>query len=193
MQSNWMYPEPRPGLDGMLDRFIGPGASPAEIALMVGTALGGGVLMVGYALVNDLGWSFLQIVIAALLAFDLAGGVVTNATAAAKRWYHREGQGFRQHFGFVAVHALHVLLMVLFFAPGDWGFFVVVYGYLLAAALIILTVPRHVQRPVAFTALMAGFLINAYIVNAPAGWEWFVPVFYLKLLVSHLLHEEPYP
>lgn len=27
----------------------------------------------------------------------------------------------------------------------------------------------------------------------PAGLEWFVPVFYLKLLVSHLLKELPFP
>jgi len=27
---------------------------------------------------------------------------------------------------------------------------------------------------------------------APQGLEWFLPLFYLKLLISHVLREEPY-
>lgn len=134
----------------------------------------------------------MQLAVAALLALDLVGGVVTNATAAAKRWYHRPGQGFRQHFGFVAVH-LHPFLVAWLFLDGNWGFGAIVYGYLLLAALLILWPPLYIQRPLAMVLWLVGLLIGLYGVALPAGLEWFVPVFYLKLLVSHLLKELPFP
>jgi hypothetical protein len=34
-------------------------------------------------------------------------------------------------------------------------------------------------------------LISMYLLRQPKGLEWFLPLFYLKLLVSHLTKEEP--
>lgn len=184
--------EPRSGPAGAWDRFVGPGATNAELVLELVAALGGAILVPAYAIWQGLGWTSLQLVVASILALDLFGGVVVNATAAAKRWYHRPGQGFRQHFGFVLVH-LHPFLVAWLFMDGNWAFGLLIYGYLLLATLLILRARLYLQRPLAMLLMLVGLLIGLYVVDPPAGLEWFVPVFYLKLLVSHLLKEAPFP
>lgn len=189
---DWQYPPPRPGLDGALDRFIGPGTTRAELMLEIVVSLGAALALVVYALVNTLGWNALQMLVAALLALDIAGGVVTNAASSAKRWYHRVGQSAVNHLAFVAVHIAHVMLLVVFFRAGDWGYAAGVYGYLMLAAVIIAFSPMYLRRPIAFTFLMGAFAVNAYVLLPSPGFEWFLPAFTLKLLVAHLLREEPY-
>lgn len=193
MQISWQPPEPRLGLAGYWDRFVGPGATRAELWLMTLPALVAAVAAPLLGRAAELNWSLWQMLLIAVLAFDLVGGVVTNATTAAKRWYHRPGQGFRDHFGFVVVHFIHPLLVGWLFLDGDWGYTAVAYGYLLLAALLILKAPLYLQRPLALLLYLSGLLLAFYLLPAPPGLEWFLPVFYLKLLVSHLLKEAPFP
>ena len=192
IQINWIPPEPRDGFLGSFDKFIGPGATKAEVILQFVTAFAAGVLVIFYAILAEVGWSVLQYVLAIVIALDMVGGVVTNATASGKRWYHREGQGFKQHFGFVIIHAFQLLLVVIFFRSGDWLFFVILYGYLLIATLIILRSPLYLQRPVALILYIGALLMNCYVFTPTIGLEWFVPIFFLKLLISHVLKEAPY-
>ncbi|MFN8373096.1 MAG: hypothetical protein U0694_09500 [Anaerolineae bacterium] len=189
---NWQYPAPRTGFMGEMDKFLGPGTTRAEFWLEIGAAVAAAVALVLYALAKPLDWSVWQFLVAALLTLDIVGGVVTNAASSAKRWYHRPQQGLRQHMTFIAVHALQLVLMVLFFRANDWGYFVIAYGYLLLSSLVILRLPLYLQRPAAMLALCGGFVLNSYVLIPAAGLEWFLPVFYLKLLVCHLLREEPY-
>lgn len=184
--------EPRAGLLGELDKFIGPGATRAEVILQFGMALLAPVLLILYVIQTNITWTPLQMIIGVIIALDMVGGVVTNATSAAKRWYHREGQGFRQHFTFILIHALQPFFVVVFFRPNDWLFFGVVYGYLLIASVLILTTPLYLKRPVAMSLLLGAFLIHSYVLTPIIGLEWFVPVFYTKLLISHLLPETAY-
>jgi hypothetical protein len=193
MNINWTPPEPRGGLLGEWDKFVGPGQTRAEFWLILVTSLTAGLVAPLYALHAGLDWNTLQLVVAGLLAFDLTGGVVTNATATAKRWYHRPGQGWLQHLEFVAVHALHIFLVAWLFHGMDWAYFVVFYLYLLIASLVITWVRLYLQRPVAFLLLVGVLLLNFYALPPVPGLEWFVPVFFLKLLVSHLVKEVPYP
>ncbi|WPL16455.1 hypothetical protein Thiowin_01409 [Thiorhodovibrio winogradskyi] len=65
-------------------------------------------------------------------------------------------------------------------------------AYLLAAATLVLKTPVYLQRPVALTLYIVGLVIGLWILPTPSGLECFLPVFYLKLLVSLLPHEEPY-
>ncbi|MBN1666228.1 MAG: hypothetical protein JW862_04045 [Anaerolineales bacterium] len=192
MQISWTPPEPRPGLLGEWDKFVGPGQTPAELWLILAPALLAGLAAPLYALKSGLGWTSFQLVIAGLMALDLTGGVVTNATAAAKRWYHRPGQGWKQHMGFIAVHALHIALVAWLFRGGDWLYFGIYYACLLAASLVITRSPLYLQRPVALLLLVGVLLVNFYGFPPTLGLEWFVPIFFLKLLVSHLLKEAPY-
>lgn len=185
---NWAYPTPKDGID----RFIGPGATRAEIALQLIPPCVVAAGLLAWAILNEWGWSAVQLLVAAVLALDLVGGVITNATSAAKRWYHREGQGFRQHMIFILIHILQPALVVLFFDVGNWLFLVGSFGYLVLASALILLTPLYLQRPVASLLLLVGFLIALYALPAPLGFEWFLPVYYTKLLSSHLVREEPY-
>lgn len=180
---------PRSGRVGYLDRLTGPGATPAELWLQFLPALGALVAAPVYALTLPVQWSGLQLGLMALLGLDLVGGVLTNATVSAKQWYHRPGQGWQQHLGFVALHVIHIFLVAWLFRGGDWGFFGAVAGYLLGAATVIVFSPHRLQRPVALGLFGVVLLCDRYWLAPTPGIEWFLPFFFLKILVSHLLPE----
>jgi len=146
-----------------------------------------------------LGWYFcelsrgaLQVAVAALLAMDVVGGSITNATGAGKRWYHRAGQGARHHIGFVLLHIVQPLIVFFVFDSVSWTFVAGGFGYLLLSALIVLVTPLYLQRPMAGALIGVGITLSLYLFPAPTGMEWFLPLYYVKLLSSHLLREEPY-
>ncbi|MCG8462013.1 MAG: hypothetical protein MI919_37495 [Holophagales bacterium] len=192
MNIDWSFPEPRTGLPGVLDRFIGPGATRAELILQVAVPSVMAVLAPLYASLAGFGWTWGQLLFSSLLAFDIAGGVLTNATSSAKRWFHRPGQRPVQHLGFVGLHLVHLTLVSWLYLELDLGWVLAAGGYLLLAAMAVLAMPRYLQRPVGLLGYAGGLLLALYGLLQPAGLEWFLPLFYLKLLVSHLLVEEPY-
>lgn len=194
MKIEWTPPEPRPGLAGAWDKFIGPGATDAELWLQLVGMVG---LTAVLTLINlnqrsDLNWSGWQWLVFLLFAFDLSGGIVTNATATAKRWYHRAGQRFRDHFGFVAVHGLHLAAIAWLFRDGDWLYFAVYYGWLLVGTAVLLRTPQYLQRPLALLLYSSTLLLNISLLQPTSGLAWFIPFFFLKLLVAHLLPEAPF-
>lgn len=173
-----------------LDQFVGPGATPAELWIQFLPAVGALVVAPAYALTLPIQWSGVQLALIALLGLDLVGGVLTNATVSAKRWYHRPGQGWQQHLSFVALHVVHVFLVAWLFRGGDWIFFGAVAGYLLGAATAIVFSPHQLQRPLALGLFGVTLLGDCYWFSPTPGLEWFIPFFFLKVLVSHLLPEE---
>lgn len=188
----WQAPEPRTGLAGLMDKFIGPGATRAELILQFLFPLLAAAAAAVYAHQSGATWSALHYTVAVILALDMVGGVITNATAAAKRWYHRQGQDMNHHMQFVSAHFLHLVVVAWLFVDGGllWG---IISGvYLLAAAGAILTVPLYLQRPVALTTYAGALLLSIYFLQQPLGLEWFLPLFFLKLLVSHLPKEAPF-
>lgn len=189
---DWKYPQPRPGFAGEIDKFFGPGTTRAEAWIQAVFCLGAGIAMPIYAFLNGFDWSLIQYLLAAWMAFDLVGGIITNATSSAKRWYHREGQGFQEHYAFITPHAIYVFLVAWLFRSMDWLYFGVIAIFLLGAALIILKTPLYLQRPAAFGTLAISWLVNYYAFSPTPGLEWFVPFLFFKLLVSHALREEPY-
>lgn len=195
MPSEMLYepviPVPRTGWRGQLDRLIGPGATPAEMVLQLAPSVGAAIAAPLYALTLPIDWTPWQLGAIAILGFDLVGGVLTNATAAAKRWYHRPGQGWRQHMGFLCVHLFHIGLVALLFRGGDGLFFVGVSSYLLLAAGLILASPLYLQRPIALGLYSLVLVCDRYLFTPTPGLEWFLPQFFLKLLISHLLKESP--
>ena len=126
------------------------------------------------------------------MAFDIVGGIATNATSAAKRWYHRPGRSLWQHFGFATLHVGYIFLVAWLFCPHFLKFFALHSAYLVLSALIVLTISPYLQRSAALLLLSGGILLSLYGVTSPAGLEWFPALLYIKLLVSHLVKEEPY-
>ena len=196
MQSEMHYqtdrPIPRKGWEGQLDRFIGPGATPAEMVLQLLPSLVAAIVAPLYAITLSVEWTPWQLGAMAILGFDLVGGILTNATATAKRWYHRQGQGWLQHMGFVSLHLFHIGLVALLFRGGDSRFFLILSSYLLLAAGIILISPLYLQRPISLGLYVLTLLCDRYVLAPTTGLEWFLPLFFLKLLVSHLLKETAY-
>ncbi|NGP53539.1 hypothetical protein [Thioalkalivibrio sp. XN8] len=192
METEQQLPNPRKGLPGILDRFAGPGATPAELALQFLLPLVAAGAAVAYAALAVGAWSGVQYVLCALLAFDIVGGIITNATSSGKRWYHRAGQGFSRHFGFVMLHLGHLAIVSWLFLTLDLLWLVTTGMYLLIASLTIILVPLYLQRPVALVMYAGSIPLALYVLASPPGLEWFLPLFYLKLLVAHLPREEAY-
>lgn len=185
-------PNPREGLPGTLDRFVGPGATPAELALQFLLPTGAAIAAVGYAASAVGTWSTLQYILCAILAFDIMGGIITNASSSGKRWYHRTGRSQLHHFGFVTLHLGHLAVVSWLFLRLDLVWLASSGAYLLIASLTIISTPLYLQRPIALIMYVGGVLLALYALAPPARMEWFLPLFYLKLLVAHLPKEEAY-
>ncbi|MFS0723072.1 hypothetical protein [Paenibacillus sp. 1P07SE] len=158
---------------------------PAFVAVMIGR--------------GDVSWSIAQIIVALVLAADISGGLVSNALNSCKRFYHtppkpHEGKTGRvlKHPVWFSILHLHPVVVGLWHGGGDW-----IYGlswyiiYLLSVALVLMT-PLYLQRPVAMLLIMVAFLINGYVVDAVPGFEWLMPLLFIKIVYGHLVREEPY-
>lgn len=176
--------KPRSGLDGFIDHLVGPDASFTERVLVVGAALG----LTTATLLTAGNWSTLQYAVSVLIALDLGGGVVANATHSAKTWFHRDDRSTLRRFAFVTGH-VHPFAISIVFAPIDPFFGGVVYAFVVATGGFILWTPNTLKRPVAFTAVTALIVLDQLFFTLPDGLGWFIPVFALKLLVGHLVPE----
>jgi hypothetical protein len=148
-------------------------------------------MVVAYVLIADLGWSAPQLVVVALVAFDIGGGIPANASNCAKRWYHRPGRDFRERFAFPLLH-VHPFVLAFLFAGFGWTAATAIYAYLPAAAAFILLAQVYLKRPVAFVLYCPALLAGLYALGAPRGLKWSVPLFFLKLLVAHPPPEKAY-
>lgn len=194
MKITWTPPEPRSGLAGAWDKFIGPGATNGELGLQLWGGLGLTAVLIAINLAQraELGWSAVQWGVFALLAFDLAGGILTNATNTAKRWYHRPGQRASHHLGFIAVHGIHLAVVAGLFRGGDWLYLASYFGFLLLATAVTLRTPLYLKRPWVLLLFATGLILNESVLPPTPGMGWFIPFFFLKLLVAHLLPEAPF-
>ncbi|MCL3861008.1 hypothetical protein [Actinotalea sp. K2] len=190
---DWTIPDTGSGWSGRIDRFMGPGKTRPEYVVEI---VGGVVCVALLAwLVLHTGayreWSVLQAVIVGVAALDLVGGVLTNATNSAKRWYHRDRPGAaRARLVFVGAHVIHLAALGLVVPHGlVWSAANAVL--LLAGAALVEAVPVEVRRPVAMVALLAAVTINLVLLPLPTALAWVVPFLFLKLLVCHLVPEAP--
>jgi hypothetical protein len=183
--------QPRQGWIGYWDRFVGPGATRNELMLTWVAALSGAATVCAYALLAGLPWSTLQFVVASLLAADLVGGVATNATETAQRWYHRQGQTARDHLIFIGVHVAQIALVAWVFRSGDWLFVAGTYSYLMLVSVVVASVPSSMKRPMAMLAVVDALVIGLMIFTPTPGLEWFFPALVLKLIACHFLPNLP--
>lgn len=192
MNINWTIPELRTGWRGQIDKVIGPGATKAEINLQLYIPLLAAVAVITIGLFNNYDWTWGQYAIAAFMALDMVGGIATNLTSAAKRWNFREGNNFKEHMIFVGIHILQLLIVSYFFLDFDLAWVIQNYAFLLLACVIILKTPLYLQRAISGITFAIALILSMYIFAEPTHLEWFLPLFYYKLLVSHVVREEPY-
>lgn len=189
---DWSHPPPRRGWRGWWDRLVGPGATQAEQGVTLAAGGVGALGVVFHAAWHQLPWAWWEYAIAFVIALDIVGGVFANATSSAKRWHHRAGQSGRQHFGFLALHGVHITLVASLFGDSPVTYGAVSYGYLLLAGIAILAVPLHLQRPTGQLAACGGIFLAVWGLPEIPGWEWFLPVLVIKLITGHATLETPF-
>ncbi|BAD58575.1 hypothetical protein [Nocardia farcinica] len=168
------------------DTLVAPDASAGERLLGYGAASAGALVAVLAGV--GAGWSILTVLVLGVVAFDLFGGATVNAMDAAKRWWHRPGQGPGRHLVFVAVHVQPFL--VAWVVPGfGWITAAGLYLATLVAAGIVLATPLPYRRPVGFTVTTLTLAVVLAAAAVPAAVAWFVPVLLIKLLLAHLQPE----
>ncbi|MFF3557634.1 hypothetical protein ACWD4V_17605 [Streptomyces tsukubensis] len=194
---DWEIPSTPDGPGGLLERFMGPGKSRSESAVeLAGGALCAGLLAAGLWSPAASGiresWSTLQLVVVAVAGLDLVGGILTNATNAAKRWYHRQAATARRtRLVFVGAHLLHLAVVGAVVLEGDAVWASGNAALLLGGAVAVEFAPVQLKRPVAMGLWTAAVLVNLFWLTVPAALVWFAPLFFLKLLVCHLVPEAP--
>ncbi|MDY6782847.1 MAG: hypothetical protein SW833_09925 [Cyanobacteriota bacterium] len=181
---------PREGFPGIWDSIVGPNMPATEMWLFVIPTLIATVAVPLYAVLNELGWNLVQLTIAAILAFDLVGGAIVNSTQTTKRWHHKPEYRFKHHFLFVAIH-LHPLIVAWLYPGGNWTYSLFAYSYLIFATALILLSPPYLQRAVSIILYMGSLLLSSYLLSPIPGMEWFLPVYFLKLLISYLPQDIP--
>ncbi len=181
------------------DPVYGAGATPTEKNLARAAGAAGAVLTVGYVAVTaPEAWMVWQYVLAAVLAFDLIGGVVANGLNSAKRDHFAAdaaaaswlGRLVRRPILFAIVHVQPIVIGLLF--PGAaWWWGPAWYVTVLLTVVVVRRSPLYLQRPVAllFCTIIA---VLAPVVPAPFGLWWVPVIMVLKLPLAHAVHEEPY-
>lgn len=178
-------PAPRPGLPGLWDRFVGPGMTRGENTLVIAASLAGAVVA-GWQLAAA-GQSWPLVLLGAFIGVDVIGGVVCNMTMTTKRWYHRAGQRFRDHFGFIALHLGHIAVVAWAFRGEgfDVAYALTIGGWLIVSAVGALCSPTRLRSPLAATGFLVAMFLSLYVVIPTPGLEWFVPMLFTKLLIGH--------
>lgn len=191
---DWEIPPTTSGWVGRLERFMGPGKTRAETGIEILGGAFGFAALVAVSATDEVvrSWSSLQVALGVVLALDLVGGALTNATNSAKRWYHRPGPGrVRARLAFVAAHVAHLAVVAFVLLPDDATWWWTHVTLLAVAAVLIEVVPVEVKRPTAVAALVCAVALGQAF--APVdGVLALVPVlFHLKLLLGHLVPEAP--
>ena len=189
---DWKIPNPRSGWRGKIDKIIGPGATSAEKALQLWVPILAIAIVCGIGLYQGYEWTWGQYTVAAFLALDMVGGIATNLTSAAKRWNFRPENGFKQHMFFIGLHIVQLTLFSYFFLDFDLIWIAMVYGYLMLSIAFILAWPLYLQRPVSGMVYALSIALSLYVFESPQHLEWFLPLFFFKLQISHAVREEPY-
>ncbi|MFE2294959.1 hypothetical protein [Streptomyces sp. NPDC059452] len=171
-------------------RLLAPEAERGERIVCYAGALAGAGFAVALALRAPHGpYSGLSLIVIGVVAFDLFGGTVVNATRSAKRRFHRPGRTSRHHFAFVAAHVQPFVLALS--VPGfGWLPAGILYVLTLGGAAVILTVPAELRRPVAFAVSALAITAASAWVAVPGALAWLAPVLVIKLLLAHLLPDE---
>lgn len=185
--------------EGEIDLAVGTQATTIE-KILGWTAGFIGIILIAFFYWRDkFDWTILQYIIAAIIAFDVIGGAVANALNSCKRFYHSPLQTFepsyikfaKNHLFFSIIH-IHPLIISLLFPSANlfYGFFW--YLILQISVLTVTRIPIYLQRPVSMLVIVTTLLINNYFVSSPAGFEWLIPVLFIKIVYGHTVREEPY-
>jgi cell division protein FtsW (lipid II flippase) len=189
---DWSY-------SGAPDPLTGNGSTLIEQLLFWFAGIAGAALMFLFYFQGWIAWSWWEAVLSALIAFDLIGGAATASLNSSKRWYFTppkpDEKGalrlLKSGYYLPAIH-VHPMLVYMLFRPTDFGTGIAIYFIVGSAAILVRAAPLYLARPLAIVCVLAAVLANAYLLRAPAGFEWMLPALVLKLVLGYGVREEPY-
>ena len=184
---------------GKPDLVAGTEATSVEKLL----AWSGGLIGIGITCLfyykNEFDWTTWQYIVVAIVAYDTIGGAIANSLNSCKRFYHSSVRDFepkyvglaKNHLLFASIH-VHTLLISSLFSTASLFYGVFWYLVLQVSVVAIRNTALYLQRPVSMLIIVAALLINSYVVICPVGFEWLVPILFLKIVYAHAVREEPY-
>jgi hypothetical protein len=183
---------------GKPDALMGTGATRAEkiIAYLAGLIVPIALIVQGMR--GVLVWTWWQWVIAILIGMDISSGAVANALNSCKRFYHSptkpEEAGYRllkNPILFTAIHIYPFIVWILF-EESSWLYGLVWYTILVFSSWVLTRLSLYLQRPVAVFIILLVIVVNLYVIQPIAGFEWLAPLLFIKLILGHGVREEPY-
>jgi hypothetical protein len=66
------------------------------------------------------------------------------------------------------------------------------YIGLINSVLVVYFIPLYLKRPIAFLLISIAIVAHQYLIPLGSGFEWLVPLIFLKIVYGHSVREEPY-
>lgn len=189
---DWKY-------EDKLDLALGNGANKAEKFIGWSSCLVIPLFLLFYVNKEQLQWNYMQLIIGIIVAFDIGGGMVCNSLNSCKRFYHSTFKAnekkylsiIKNHLIFSSLH-IHTIIVWLVFDINNWYYGLIWYILLMASVILVNWTPLYIKRPMSMLIILFSIMINLYIINPIVGFEWLVPVLFVKIVYGHLVREEPY-
>lgn len=171
---------------GLLAKLTGPTATRTEILLQFIAPVAIVAFLVYSQAAFLFGQGLLYTIILCLLAFDVLGGVVTNETLAARKWFNRDDVSKLKKWLFCLMHLVHICVLFLYLnEPALPG--LLTYGslYLASFTLVILT-PNYISRAVA-ASLYCGFIVLFFEFDyfGLENFKYLLLIFHYKIVVAY--------
>lgn len=184
---------------GKTDYSFGTGAESTEKWLGTLASFIVPIYLIYQLMSGTMEWGILQTIVAFLIAFDVSGGLVSNALNSCKRFYHaplKKEDGrlaflLKNHLFFSLIH-IHPIIVGLVYGNSNWLYGLTWYGIFMLSVFLVQFTPLYLKRPVAMMLIMIAILLNFGLIEAIVGFEWLIPLLFLKIIYGHLVQEEPY-
>lgn len=173
--------EPDHGTPGLLDRYLGPGASASDW-LRVAIAALGGLLLGMLTLEAPLSTRVLM----GLVTAELCAGLIAQLNPAAKHWTHRPDRRLLRLAGFVVLQWLALALFVVLLRSEQPQLWLSAVLLLTASALAVVFSPPAWQRALGLTALLASLFALQSWHGLERNGAWFLPLLFARTLLAKL-------
>ena len=178
--------DPRPGLPGLIDRYLGPDATTLD-GLRVGIAALGGLLL-GLLTVPA---PPAERLLLALLTAELCAGLMAALNHAGKSWIHRPARRLPRLLLFVALQTIPMALFIWLFRGQDLALLGNAVALLFLGGAAVLITPSAWQRAIGLLLLLGVlFALQHFHSQAPAA-AWFLPLVYTRTFLAHLPSPRP--
>lgn len=143
-------------------------------------------------------WTWWQYILAIIISFDVAGGLVCPHLYSSIRSYSnpfeqidREDpsvmQILKQDWIYRLIHIHPIIVQLCFSSINCWHIGVFWYLILQLSAAVALTVPLNLQQSISMLLCLIPLIFNYYFIQPVGGFEWLIPALFFKVLNGLIL------